>query len=133
MIIPQLDGFYTLLYFTDLIRLIFVKAPKRFIFQCWWKYMPGVKVKITWPTGDIVVDHNDPRWKDMGGAVWVNLGFSADPNDHYRPWLEKNVGKQGWHWNWTMEDNDAAENSLTLKVCKNKSKYATLAALKWSK
>ncbi len=110
MIIPQLDGFYTLLYFTDLIRLIFVKAPKRFIFQCWWKYMPGVKVKITWPAEQ-----------------------PADPNEHYRPWLEQNVGKQGWHWNWTMEDNDAAENSLTLKVCKNKSKYATLAAIKWSK
>jgi hypothetical protein len=32
-----------------------------------------------------------------------------------------------------MEDNDAADNLLTLKVCKSKSKYATLAALQWSK
>lgn len=110
----------------------FTEKPKKFFDNLWWKYVPGVKVKLRWPTGDVVVDHNDPRWRDWGGAVWVNLGFSADPNDHYRHWIEKHIGRQGWHWNWRMEDNDAADNCLTLKVCKSKAKYATLAGIQWS-
>lgn len=27
-----------------------------------------------------------------------------EPNDHYRPWLEENVGKQGVMWNWKVID-----------------------------
>ena len=110
----------------------FTEEPKKFFDNLWWSYAPGIKVKLRWPVGDIIVDHNDPRWEDMGGAVWANLGFSADPNDHYRPWIEKHIGRQRWHWNWRMEDNDAAENRLTLKVCKSKAKYATLAGIQWS-
>ncbi len=78
--------------------------------KLWWRYWPGVKVKISWPTYQ-----------------------PADPNAHYRPWIEKNIGTQGWHWDWTMEDNDAADNLLTLKVCKSKINYAILATLQWSK
>lgn len=98
--------------------------------RLWWRYWPGVKVKLKWPKGTIVVGYDDPRWYDCG-ATWVEVE-SADPNDFYRPWLEKYVGYQGWHWNWVMEDNDAAENKLTLKVCKSKSKYATIAGIQWS-
>lgn len=94
--------------------------------------MPGTTIKVKWPSGNIVVDHNDPRWQDMGGAVWVDLGFSADPNDHYRPWMEEKVGKQGWDWDWTMMDNDITENRLTIKFRKSKEKYATLAMVLWS-
>ena len=100
--------------------------------KLWWRFMPGAVINVTWPRGDIVVDHNDPRWQDMGGAVWVNLGFSADPNDHYRPWLEANVGRQGWDWNWGMGGHDVAENRLTIKIRQKYSKYATIAALNWS-
>lgn len=100
--------------------------------KLWWRFMPGVVINVTWPKGEIVVDHNDPRWRDMGGAVWVNLGFSADPNEHYRPWLEEHVGKQGWDWNWGMGGEDAAENRLTIKIRQKYSKYATIAALNWS-
>lgn len=89
---------------------LFRIASMSWIHNLWWRYWPGVKVKIAWP-----------------------LDQPADPNEHYRPWIEKHIGKQGWHWDWTMEDNDAADNLLTLKVCKSKSKYATLAALQWSK
>jgi hypothetical protein len=42
--------------------------------QLWWRFMPGTVINVRWPSGEIVVDHNDPRWHDIGGAVWVNLG-----------------------------------------------------------
>ena len=57
---------------------------------------------------------------------------SADPNDHYRPWMEQHVGKQGWDWNWGMADRDATDNRLTIKIRQRHAKYATLAAIKWS-
>ncbi len=105
---------------------------RKFFQMLWWRYWPGVKVKLCWPEEkEFVVDHNDPRWYDVG-SVWVSFR-SVDPNDHYRPWLEEHVGRQDWDWGWTMEDNDAADNLLTLKVCKSKSKYATIAALQWSR
>ena len=100
--------------------------------KLWWRFMPGVVVNVKWPAGNIVVDHNHPLWQDMGGAVWVDLGFSADPNDHYRPWMEQHVGRQGWDWNWGMADRDATDNRLTIKIRQKYAKYATIAAIKWS-
>ena len=100
--------------------------------KLWWRFMPGVIINVKWPRGDIVVDHSDPRWRDMGGAVWVNLGFSADPNDHYRPWLEKHVGKQSWNWQWGMGGEDVTENRLTIKFRRGKEQQAVIAALRWA-
>lgn len=94
--------------------------------------MPGVTLKVRWPTGEIVVDHNDPRWQDMGGAVWVNLGYSSDPNDHYRWYMIKHIGRQGWDWDWCLADNDVTENRLTIKLRRSKMKYATIIGLMWS-
>ena len=100
--------------------------------KLWWRFVPGVVVNVKWPSGKIVVDHNHPLWQDMGGAVWVDLGFSADPNDHYRPWMEQHVGRQGWDWNWGMADRDALDNRLTIKIRQKYAKYATIAAIQWS-
>ena len=100
--------------------------------KIWWRFVPGEIIKVRWPSGNLVVDHNHPKWQDMGGAVWVDLGFSADPNDHYRPELEKLVGRQGWHWNWGMADNDVTENRLTIKVVSSRAKYASYLAMKWA-
>lgn len=109
-----------------------VKASMKFINRLWWRFMPGVTVKVKWPSGNIVVDHNDSRWQDMGGAVWADLGFSSDPNDHYRPWMEANIGRQGWDWDWTMADNDVAANQLTIKVRRKYQDHAIMLALRWS-
>jgi hypothetical protein len=109
-----------------------VKVSMKLVNKLWWRLMPGVTVKVKWPTGNIVVDHDDPRWQDMGGAVWVDLGFSSDPNDHYRPWMEKNIGRQGWDWDWAMADNDVAANQLTIKVRRKYQEHAIMLALKWS-
>lgn len=102
-----------------------------FLDELWWKYMPGDIIRVKWPSGKIVVDHNDPRWIDLGGAVWVEFD-SADPNDHYRPWLEKYIGRQGWDWNWAIKNYDASENSITLKIRRKHNKYVPIILLKWS-
>ncbi len=93
--------------------------------------MPGVVINVKWPKGPLVVDHNDPRWVDLGGAVWVQID-SADPNDHYRPWMEKHVGRQGWDWNWGMADRDATDNRLTIKIRQKHQEHAIIAKLMWS-
>lgn len=84
-----------------------------------WKYGKGPTITVRWPVGPI--EEADP----------VDGTISADPNDHYRPWLEKNVGKQNRDWVWGLRDNNAAENRLTIKFRKSKAKWATAAFLLW--
>lgn len=102
-----------------------------FIEGLWWKLVPGTTVTVKWPVGWAVL-HDDGQ----GGQVSTE---SADPNDHYRPWLEKYVGRQGWDWQWRMgsfvADNGKGTrgvDSLKIKFRKGKSKYATIAAMRWA-
>ena len=88
-----------------------------------WKYGKGPTVTVKWPVGPVRVPNGD------NAGV---LTESADPNDHYRPWLEKNVGKQNRDWIWGMRDNNAAENRLTIKFSRAKAKWAIMAALLWT-
>lgn len=90
----------------------------------WWRFMPGVVIKVRWPTGET-------RIKQEPSGIWDYVK-SADPNDHYRPWLENHVGRQGWDWDWTVSGNDLSENTVTIKFKKGKEYWATVAALKWS-
>ena len=101
--------------------------------QLWWRFMPGSVINVKWPVGTIVAGPGpeDPRWQDWGGAAYITFE-SADPNDHYRPFLEQHVGRQGWDWNWGMADRDATDNRLTIKIRRNKAIYATIAAMRWS-
>lgn len=101
--------------------------------KLWWRFMPGVVINVKWPHGMIVAGPgpSDKRWYDLGGASYITFE-SADPNDHYRPWLEEHVGEQGWDWNWGLGNNDAADNRLTIKIRQKHEKYAIIAALKWS-
>lgn len=105
---------------------------KRFgvIDALWWKLMPGSSVTVNWPVGYV----DEPA--AGGGHIQYE---SADPNDHYRPWLEKNAGRQGWDWNWrigpAVANNGAGtrgHDSLVIKFRSGKEKYATIAALKWN-
>ena len=57
----------------------FMNIPERI----WWKFMPGTTITVKWPRTEWIVLHDD-------GST-----LTCDPNHHYRPWLEKNVGKQG--------------------------------------
>ena len=92
--------------------------------KLWWRFVPGVVVNVKWPKGWVVL-HEAPD----GSCVSTE---SADPNDHYRPWMEQHVGRQGIHWNWGMADRDATDNRLTIKIIKSKAKYASYCAIKWS-
>jgi hypothetical protein len=90
----------------------------------WWRWMPGVTISVKWPNGWVVLD------KMPDGSTTSTQ--SADPNDHYRPWMEKHVGRQGRDWQWGLRDNNAAENRLTIKIRNKHAKWATIAAIQWS-
>jgi hypothetical protein len=99
--------------------------------KLWWWLMPGVIINVTWPRETmIVVGFGHRKWSGMG-PMYEEV-YSTDPNDHYRPWLEKYVGKQGWDWDWGMANNDVAENRLTIKIRRKYAKYATIAMMQWS-
>lgn len=100
----------------------------RFIETLWWRWMPGVVIKVKWPRGRIT----KPCTDYPTNSIEIREVFSADPNDHYRPWMEANVGQQGWDWNWRLTDNDAAEDRLTIKFRRGRDQWATVAALRWS-
>lgn len=64
--------------------------------RLWWKFMPGVCVHMPWPVGPVNV-------KNPCGEIYLHRGpISADPNDHWRAWLEREVGKQGLAWDWEI-------------------------------
>lgn len=99
--------------------------------KLWWRFMPGVVINVRWPTGPVVIDQT------MYPLPWIDCAYqytveSTDPNDHYRPWLEKHVGRQKWDWDWGMANNDVTANRLTIKIRRKRAEYATIAAMRWS-
>jgi len=100
--------------------------------KLWWRFMPGVVINVCWPRGQVKVgpSHRD-GWSGYGPEFeYVD---SADPNDHYRPWLEQHVGKQGWDWNWRVGPSvDETKNYLTIKIRRKHAEYATMAAMRWA-
>lgn len=92
--------------------------------KLWWWLMPGVIINVRWPVGEI-------RIRQEESNIWDYVR-SADPNDHYRPWMEQHVGRQGWDWDWGMANRDAVDNRLTIKIRQRHAKYATIAAMRWS-
>ncbi len=109
-----------------------IKVALKWYNSIWWKLMPGTIIKVRWPVGNIVITEDDPRWDwTLGPSRYIVQ--SADPNDHYRPWMESNVGKQGWDWDWAMQDNDIIENTLTIKFRRGHRELATAAKIMWSK
>lgn len=96
----------------------------------WWKLVPGVEFHVKWPMGE--VKSMKPKIDIKNNNILVKpLSISADPNDHYRPWLEECVGRQGWDWDWKLSNNDVSKNRLTLKIRKDKKELATVAKMLW--
>lgn len=52
---------------------------------------------------------------------------NPEPNEHYRLWLEQNVGAQGFKWNWHLSGLDA----YMLNIEFSNTADATLFELKW--
>ena len=102
-----------------------------FFERLWWQFVPGVVFEVRWPRGEIKVgpSHRD-GWTGIG--EYFEYVESADPNDHYRPYLEEHVGRQGWDWNWGMGGNNATEDRLTIKIRRKYSHHATILAMKWN-
>jgi hypothetical protein len=97
----------------------------------WWKFTKGPEIVVKWPVGDVLITEDDPRWDWTAGPSKYLVG-SADPNDHYRPDLEKNIGRQGIDWNWKMGDWDVTNNTITIKFSKKHEAAAMMYKLKWS-
>ena len=51
----------------------------------------------------------------------------AEPNEHYRPWLEENIGQQGVSWNWKIH----SVNGNLLAIDFATEEHAILFELKW--
>lgn len=92
--------------------------------KMWWRFMPGEVINVRWPIGWVILHETSD-----GDRTSVE---SVDPNDHYRPELERLVGKQGWDWNWGLANNDVAANRLTIKIRKKHAPMASYFMLKWS-
>lgn len=89
--------------------------------KIWWKVTPGPSIFVKWPSGEI-------RIKQEESDIWDYVR-SADPNDHYRPWLEENVGRQKWDWDWRMGSVDP--DTVEIKFRQGKASWATMASLLW--
>lgn len=109
----------------------YIPCGLNIIEQLWWRFMPGVVINVKWPKGQVRVG---PSHRDGWSGVGPEFEYveSADPNDHYRPWMEKHVGRQGWDWNWGMADRDATDNRLTIKIRQKYQDSAVIAKLQWS-
>ena len=107
-----------------------MRSSKWYYNKFYMKYVPGTTIKVRWPKGEIIVTDKDPRYDPTMSAVRYVVE-SADPNDHYRPWIEKHVGKQGIDWQWDILGSDLSTNTLSIKFRKGKEKYASLAMIQW--
>lgn len=89
----------------------------------WWNHIPGVTVMVKWPNGPVYYSTSDD-----GIPI-----ISSDPNDHYRNWLEANVGIKGIDWDWKVSPiRTPEENFLEIKFCINKKKFATIVTKMWA-
>jgi hypothetical protein len=100
--------------------------------KLWWRFMPGTTIKVKWPVGPVTITENDPRWPPKNRTSVEVVIESADPNDHYRGYLEKYVGRQGWDWDWTLNDEDIFKDVLTIKFRRGKAMFASSVGLMWS-
>jgi hypothetical protein len=107
-------------------------AKMTIIEELWWQFMPGETISVRWPVGLIEINESMPQWDWTLGPPKYFVE-SADSNEHYRPWLEENVGRQKWDWNWNITPfNKFGNTRLSIKFRRKHSKYATIAKLMWS-
>jgi len=87
----------------------------------WWHLMPGKSISLPWPNGWTEPDH-------LG-----NQFLSADPNDHWRPWLEANVGRQGWDWDWRLDGRSPGyHGNLEIRFRRGRQEAMMAFALRWA-
>ena len=98
-------------------------------YQLWWRYMPGVTVAVRWPRGPVRVGPSHRSgWSGIG--EYFEYVDSADPNDHYRPYMEQHIGRQGWDWDWRIDNIE--NDTLKIKIRRKHAKCATIIAMMWA-
>jgi hypothetical protein len=102
-----------------------IMEVKNLFARVWWRFGRGPVVTVKWPRGWVILDDDG-----LGGITSTE---SADPNDHYRPWLEANVGRQYWDWDWAVGGFSAISGSDTLRIKfrKRNSHFASMVILLW--
>ena len=102
--------------------------------ETWWGFMPGEIVTVKWPSGELEITPDHPLWDWSIGPDSYRVN-SADPNEWYRPWLEKHVGRQGWDWNWRIAPVAlgcySPGDRLVIKLRKKKAHFASMISLMW--
>ena len=99
-------------------KYVFLEKRSYWISLLFWKLIPGLVITLKWPNGVCLVKYYDDVYKEEQ---------SADPNDHYRPYLEEQVGKQFRTWDWKLDGDN-----ILLKLRFDKKDVATMIGLKWS-
>lgn len=100
----------------QLSKLKMVKS-ENFLGDLWWNFVPGPVVTVKWPRGWTRVDEQGHSCE------------SADPNDHWRSWLEKNVGRQNWDWGWRV---NIGHNAVDIKFRRAHSSKLTAFLLRYA-
>jgi hypothetical protein len=117
---------------TPKLDLFFRNIDKEYMnlwYRLWWQYIPGVTVTVRWPRGPVRVGPSHREgWSGVG--EYFEYIDSADPNDHYRPYMEQHIGRQGWDWDWQIDD--IANDTLKIKIRRRHAKYATIIGMKWA-
>jgi hypothetical protein len=54
----------------------------------------------------------------------------SEPNEHYRPWLESNIGEQGVDWQWYIDSVNSRDG---LMIEFRHSEHAVLFELSWAR
>lgn len=93
----------------------------------YWQSRLKHTITVKWPSGYVDVGPNSREWNGITGKSRQQV-WTADPNDHYRPWLEAHVGKQHQDWDWGALHT----NEIKITFRTGKEEWATQAALMWN-
>ena len=104
-----------------------VRWQRRLMFR----FCTKTTIMVRWPVGAIIVDHDHAKWDSSLGSQRQEI-YSADPNDHYRPELERHVGEQGLDWQWRYPVNNMADTQIGIEFAPWTRSWASYFALKWT-
>jgi hypothetical protein len=114
-----------------------IEKLKDWYSQLYWWIVGYVEITVKWPEHKMIIGkHGDPGWYDVG-ATYVEFETS-DPNDHYRPFLEEWIGRQGRDWDWYLRwhgrniETQESNGYLTIRMRKKHAIYASHIALMWN-
>jgi len=98
------------------------------------KFKYPVRIIVKWPVGEVMVGPNSKNHDGVYGGAWYQLVESSDPNDHYRPVLEKYVGRQRVDWDWGhmfIYSEGTFRDEMEIMFKKKHEKLATYYKLLW--